>query len=608
MKIKRMQAGGIIYTPFIPNRGTTQQSTSASTSSDGEEKISGTLTKEIVDVLKEQGLTNDVDTFLQQANGFLTKSQSLSNFSPFGGTQEYSMSHLTQVLGMANRVRRNKELYTEATKKLNEQGAWSEAAMDNRGQLYAYTENGIQTVSPTDYYNNQDKYQVLTNGQIMSLRESRPEMAFNEDILQTMSDATSIQTVMDEVRDIIKNFGTTETKGYTAKSGSKIERGFEQLLSGGPDGYYQVSRSNQVNKADANDVQFALTYLYSTLGENAKKLLRAKTAAEGLDPNSNDKLRLLGMALMEHTSDSYDSNFDSAAAKAAFGGDGSDGKTVAISYGEMISTGRGAPLEQFQLYTSNSRHGAMQIKGYDFAAPMDKDSKAIEQSNLQELLDKSVFGTMSNKNGIYYGDQKVDGKDIRKYVWDGTSSLKRVNLPVVEDGNGNYKPAFDAIEQFDKLQQWIDDGTRTEMEIKNEIRKRFGNSVLYSRETGQIQWDLSKTKDFWTVDVYTSTDAVDLDDDSQWITKMDRDKELRDIYQNYANYGQRIPPAGKSRLGHGEVSVGAGSILTAPVFIPVGAATLGTLQYGKPEVPKESVSNIDQRYAAAQRYNQIVRQ
>ena len=50
------QSGGVVsYTPFIPNSGTTS-TTSSSGSTEKQDKITGTLQKEIVDVLKE----NDV--------------------------------------------------------------------------------------------------------------------------------------------------------------------------------------------------------------------------------------------------------------------------------------------------------------------------------------------------------------------------------------------------------------------------------------------------------------------------------------------------------------------------------------------------------------------
>ena len=69
------QSGGVVsYTPFIPNSGTASTA-SSSRSTEKQDKITGTLQKEIVDVLKENGIQSDVDTFLSQANAFLNKPQ-----------------------------------------------------------------------------------------------------------------------------------------------------------------------------------------------------------------------------------------------------------------------------------------------------------------------------------------------------------------------------------------------------------------------------------------------------------------------------------------------------------------------------------------------------
>ena len=118
------QSGGVVsYTPFIPNSGTAS-STSSSGSTEKQDKITGTLQKEIVDVLKENGIQSDVDTFLSQANAFLNKSQHLSSMSLFGGqSDDYSMADLIQVLSMANRVKQNKAYYDTATDRLKEQDA-----------------------------------------------------------------------------------------------------------------------------------------------------------------------------------------------------------------------------------------------------------------------------------------------------------------------------------------------------------------------------------------------------------------------------------------------------------------------------------------------------
>lgn len=121
MKIKRYQTGGIVYTPFIPNRAEQAQGSSEAAKT---EKISGTFTKEVIDILKENGIPNDVDAFLKEADSFLNRSNSLSSASIFGGDGgDHNLSDIVKVQSLANRVKFNKQLYDAASTQLTKEGA-----------------------------------------------------------------------------------------------------------------------------------------------------------------------------------------------------------------------------------------------------------------------------------------------------------------------------------------------------------------------------------------------------------------------------------------------------------------------------------------------------
>ena len=105
MKIKRHAIGGITYSPFKPS---TQQSAAyqSAGTSDKPEKISGTMTAELIKILTESGIPSDVDAFLKASNNFLRKSSSLSSMSLFGGhNDDYSLSELITIQGMANKIK-----------------------------------------------------------------------------------------------------------------------------------------------------------------------------------------------------------------------------------------------------------------------------------------------------------------------------------------------------------------------------------------------------------------------------------------------------------------------------------------------------------------------
>ena len=64
MKIKRYQNGGISYTPFFRDAAEPTQ-VATQTSKTSENKEEQLIQKEIINVLKENGLPNDVDYSVQ---------------------------------------------------------------------------------------------------------------------------------------------------------------------------------------------------------------------------------------------------------------------------------------------------------------------------------------------------------------------------------------------------------------------------------------------------------------------------------------------------------------------------------------------------------------
>jgi hypothetical protein len=227
MKFKKYQDGGAIYTPFISSRGVPQTvSTTSGKTSSKTDKAADTIQKEIIDILKEHGLQNDVNKFLESANDFLTRSQNLSTMSLFGGEDDsYTMSHLIGVLQLANGVKRNKGQYDLATANLKEQRAGNEAAIATNGYLYVIDNDyNMSTVSPEEFYKNKDKYQALTNSQVLGLREKDPNLAYNTDILNDVSGAIGMKVITDQLSDIITKFGHLSRTEYINKTGDNISQ------------------------------------------------------------------------------------------------------------------------------------------------------------------------------------------------------------------------------------------------------------------------------------------------------------------------------------------------------------------------------------------------
>lgn len=125
MKIRKYQAGAIIYTPTPLNDPTAGAQESAGSSASGSTpQKSGDIEKKIMDLLKEDGLPSDVDQLLQNASKYLDKSSHLTDMTLFGGSDtEYNMQDYIKILRQVQEAKFNKEEYQEASKNLTDEGA-----------------------------------------------------------------------------------------------------------------------------------------------------------------------------------------------------------------------------------------------------------------------------------------------------------------------------------------------------------------------------------------------------------------------------------------------------------------------------------------------------
>lgn len=117
MQIRKYQsAGSLIY---VPTSNSTYKggasNNGASSSNSTEEKVPG-FAKEIISLIKENGLDSDVTVFLNQVSRVLDTAN-----DPTG--QNLSMREILKVQKLANRVKTNYEHYQKAIESLNKEEA-----------------------------------------------------------------------------------------------------------------------------------------------------------------------------------------------------------------------------------------------------------------------------------------------------------------------------------------------------------------------------------------------------------------------------------------------------------------------------------------------------
>lgn len=612
MKFKKYQDGGAIYTPFISSRGVSQTvSTTPEKTSSKTDKAADTIQKEIIDILKEHGLQNDVNKFLESANDFLTRSQNLSATSLFGGEDDsYTMSHLIGILQLANGVKRNKGQYDLATTNLKEQRAGNEAAIATNGYLYVIDDDyNMSTVSPEEFYKNKDKYQALTNSQVLGLREKDPNLAYNTDILNDVSGAIGMKVITDQLSDIITKFGHLSRTEYINKTGDNISQktwdGMQLLINNGPNGYYKAT-----TKSEKENLNSAVMYLWNAIGANGQKKLAATAAIAGLDPHKN-KYDIIMQALDLQTDYEQSVDFDSSASNYDPDGDkkgnSSDSSEVADTLAEKYTSGSGAPPPRYEILMTSKSGVPMYAFTQDLGPILNSDGKSAKgNANLEDVLTNGYGLTTVDKRSITFGDQLIEWSDANKIVYDASTNLKRVYLPATKV-NGRITPDFETYNKISELNTSVKDQGLNDDQIAKLVESTYPN-LTYNRNTGLIE--AKNTQLFFTFGAIASTDTYGRDiKNSNWrIEQSDEvDRSWQNTYNRLVGYSTNSSTTKGTETGNRETSNGfmpwnwGYKFYKGNIFIPVVEPMLASTIYNDQYWPKEDYRYMTQKAEAIAR-------
>ena len=589
MKRKSYQVGGIVYSPLYSSQ---QVQTTSSRSSESEsEKISGTMKKEIIDILKENGIPSDVDAFLNKANSFLNDSASLSSKSLFGGTDDdYDLSDLITIQKMANDVRWNKGLYDNAVKNLDAENAWGEVALDSRGYMYVSdSEGNISTVDPTKF--NREKQVALTNEQMLAYRERVGSFAMNSGILNSMAGTIGIKTVQDYLVDLVDKLGTSNLQGYASKEHNQIINGIKSLMEAGPDGYYKIT-----DKQQARDANTAIHYLYNQLSAPMKRTLEATIAAEGGDP-VKDKYKFLSMIFTQNVDYEQSVDFDQSATKHELEQTGNDKSSSekTIELNDAIRLGTGQDLGVPQRFQIVSREGGAVFSVFGQNAGKVKDDKGnpLASTNLGQMLNKAeAIKGLALTDSISFGDQPLHETDYSKVMFNSNRNMYRVEMPYREVERGKFVPDFELHAKLNRVQNLLKGQPKLRQNILSAL-KAEGISELdvYIDTEGNLS--ARNTLPFLVLGGIVGSGTLDFNEDSPYINRLSKQEGrlYKNEYNNIILSGD--PYSDKDITGNSTTRSGS-NIYEGNIFIAIDpsiAAHVG----GTTKAPERAIINVTQQ-------------
>lgn len=589
MKIITMQSGGAIpfvsYTPVLQNTTTRQEATTASSSSKSD---SDWLDKATINAINENGLTSDVEIFYNYAQSVLGNS-SFELSDP--GT---SVSQLIQLRRFANRIKNNKQLYDKALSHIETTNTGDDYAMTTDGKVYvAETDDAgnskISTVKIETFKDNLDKYSLLTNEQLLDIRNNSEQYAFNETILRDIGGSVGMEEIVSDITNVISKFKTRETSKYQNLSDS-VAKGMEFLYKiniEASTAYQDVVENGEVKK----DISAAIKYIYASLNNNAKNVL--KLHAELNDTTVTDFLK---DSLVLNTSYSYKEDLEKAP-KGRSGSENSGGdKLTDKSFINTVVLGDG--VEDSTIIISGHHNAGIKTTGQVYGFRDEKGNR-IAMNNLEQILSQedNALGNTIDLNSISIGNTLVSNLDLHKLVYDGSSTLNRMVLPIDEDvyaATGRIKPDIDALEKFQKFKTWSKNNPNASPQEQALKLEELGLNVKYDPNTNG--WKFNNTQVFLSINGYVSDEVINIEDsDKQFLSHMSRAerKQLLDTYENYVNYGQAAKDSDKAHPDSINLVsfldwVGESNLYQGMIFMPVLSRGMEYLASSNELVPKST--------------------
>lgn len=518
--LRKLQQGGgfqtVQWTPLMGSpyqqylsllmSGKTESSSKSSkkSSSSSSDKQEASLAKSIIETLKGGDLLqSDMNVIAAQ----MTKFFDLQRYSLDDELDENMLYRgYINMLSQVNRAKQSANNFKEAYDNVLKNGGLHEPAINEQGLVYVGIKgtDKLNIVTPEQYFENEDKYILMTNQDLLYLRQNHLSQAFNDtNIISAASNGVGMDQVSKFVKEIVGTLGHDKNSrdqlvynfGEQAAQGFKVledlkSKGFTNeetnaVMSGGLKALWEL---NTVTQDQYKQASQAISAVWQALPANMRSLLTLRTGSKEGAADLISKMILSGTT--------YESSFKvsditpldengNLKSSTKTGKGGSEGDSEAQSRTTTnIQRGMGGSKDNMIINPGTKAQMSVDVVNYF-------PEGAENPSSLQSALAiKDINGVLSSKSKIYFGDQVISPDNFKDIVYLGRG-FSRAILPAKADGS----PDFEIFEKFDKVceatrQQGFDPVLILNgKENRPEAIKFFGQQLLKQELYGLVSRD-----------------------------------------------------------------------------------------------------------------------
>ena len=509
--IPKHQKGGNLdafFTTYVPVQIQAPNQTSSQQRSSGASQSSekGKLTeKDFFEMLKDiDGLPNEISAIVNNlVNTFQLSALTGIDSGDLATTYLQNLYQITV-------ASQNKEKYDKVVEQANKNGAMAEPAISIDGKLVVQNSEGrISTISLDNYFQNKDRYNLLTVSNLANLRAYSPELAYNPEVFNIINNSVGFESFQALIKQAAQTLGSTEyTRNRMFSAEGNASKGLALLQTLREDDRVQAMGSitaeglykyKIIDKNQLGQINALTDYMLAVLPDNAKTWAAFKLK----NPNKNEATKELIVSYLtagvspSHTFDiDYQGSMDKVAGKSKE--DTNDG--TKMTFLTALQNGYGGRNETRTLNFGNNTN--FNVTGTAYGASQSIDNKVIINSTLENLLAQAGIAGITNADSITFGDNLVNSNQLNKIAIENTGGFWAV-LPCIKEGNA-VTPNFELINQFDELVQEVinETGDNTTPDQKWELleKKLQNKPELQELLTMSGKVDPSKVSAFYIVD------------------------------------------------------------------------------------------------------------
>lgn len=510
----KYQKGGNLdafFTTYVPVQIQAPSQTSSQQRSSGNSQSNekGKLTeKDFFDMLKDiDGLPNEMNAIVGNLMNTFRLS-ALTGVDP-GDLATTYLSNLYQVKVASQ----NKATYDKAVEQANKNGAMAEPAISIDGRLIVQNQDGrISTISLDNYFQNEDKYKLLTVSNLANLRAYSPELAYNPEVFNIINNSVGFESFQSLIKQAAQTLGSTEytrngmfsaegnaSKGWALLQTLREDDRVQAMSSVTAEGLYKYKI---IDKNQLGQINALTDYMLAVLPDNAKTWAAFKLK----NPNKNEATKeLIVNYLTSGVSPSHTFDIDYQGSMSKVSGNKSEGDKTSsdgtrTTFLTALQNGYGGRNETRTLNFGNNTN--FNVTGTAYGASQSIDNKVIINSTLENLLAQTGIAGITSADSITFGDNLINSNQLNKIAIENTGGFWAV-LPCIKEGSA-VVPNFELINKFDKLVQEVinETGSNATPDQKQELleKKLQSEPELQELLTMSGKIDPSKVSAFYIVD------------------------------------------------------------------------------------------------------------